>query len=410
MKESIQRSKTRCQVIIDTPIIEPKKKFSPHSSKSSLKHSISKEAIRSQGTIKNFINDMKAEEIKTDDIKNDEKNDSDESDDKNEYNSESLDIIESKPLNQEKPAQIVSNIVYNNDPIYIQEEYNEIEIIDFMPYIEELKQLMTDFKNEYSVQISSIYLNIQETHKELTSQISETKEKQQSFIETYTKKGFEMDILMREAIHECSMVSNLRKRDMSDINSSIFEVSTKLENFIENNTKFEDKLSEITQRINSLIEISKISMSLQEQDEKDRESISLMGYKEAKPSAKNSIKKPVITIDKMCQSCTGQGSIVLSAFKMACLAYTPSSVLFSSQVFSRKELIDMQKRIIEGILAPNALHSVSHVLEEKQKNRAKSAFSMRRYRPNSLVAGSNVTNIEIYSSIGSDLPVLQKKF
>ena len=151
-------------------------------------------------------------------------------------------------------------------------------------------------------------------------------------------------------------------------------------------------------------------MSLQEQDEKDRESISLMGYKEAKPSAKNSIKKPVITIDKMCQSCTGQGSIVLSAFKMACLAYTPSSVLFSSQVFSRKELIDMQKRIIEGILAPNALHSVSHVLEEKQKNRAKSAFSMRRYRPNSLVAGSNVTNIEIYSSIGSDLPVLQKKF
>jgi hypothetical protein len=392
LKDSIERSKARCQAIIDAPIPEPKRRISNHSSRASLKKSFSKEGLRSLGTLKSSGTELK-----------NEAHESEESEESKE-SKEIPEVIEKTSPVQEKNASLTNF----NDPVFMN-QYEEIEIIDYMPYIQELKEIMSDFRTEYTNEISSIYKNIQNTRTELNTQINETSLKQDHFIDTYTKKQKELDLLMSEAMHECNMVSNLRKRDLSDINTNISELDSKLNACSEQTFKFEEEFLSISRKINLLIELSKIGISLQQQDERDRDSISLMGYKETKIPGKASIKKPVVSIDKMCQSCTGQASIVLSAFKMACLAYAPSQVMYSKQFFSRKELIDMQKRIIEGVASNDANNSIIQIPEDKQNTRAKSAFTMRRFRPSSVPIGSNATNVEIYSSIGSDLPVLHKK-
>ena len=289
LKDAIEKSKSRCQAIIDTPLPpEPKKKkFSAQSSKESLKKS---EAIISQATLKSPPPEVKNEEI----------NDSEPS----ELN-ETIqpDFVAMRPISREKvqsPRSIFP------EPIYVQNEFEELDLIDYMPYIEELKQIMNEFKSEYIAEISNIYKNMQTLKLDVDDRIKDIKEKQERFIDAYTKKEQEMDLVLNEAIHECNMVSNLRKRDMSDINSSINEVTSKLDNFFDQNGKIEEDIFEISKKISSLMEISKITISLQQQDEVDRESISLMGHKEAKPPSKASIRKQVISIDKTCQSCTGQ--------------------------------------------------------------------------------------------------------
>lgn len=47
-----------------------------------------------------------------------------------------------------------------------------------------------------------------------------------------------------------------------------------------------------------------------------------------------------IKMDKKCLSCSGQSSMVLSAFKLACLNYSSSPVEYNKKIFEKTELID----------------------------------------------------------------------
>jgi len=94
---------------------------------------------------------------------------------------------------------------------------------------------------------------------------------------------------------------------------------------------------------------------------------------------------------------------------MACLAYTPSSIFYSSQEFARKELIDIQRRMIEGVPSTGK-PEIQSALEEKQKTRARSALNARRNRPNSVPFPPNsVYNLDVYSSIASELPIVHRR-
>ena len=46
--------------------------------------------------------------------------------------------------------------------------------------------------------------------------------------------------------------------------------------------------------------------------------------------------KPVISLDPICLSCTNMQSDVIKQFKIACLAYAPSPVIFRNLEFSRQ--------------------------------------------------------------------------
>jgi len=56
---------------------------------------------------------------------------------------------------------------------------------------------------------------------------------------------------------------------------------------------------------------------------------------------------PVMTIDKRCLSCSGNTATVLAGFKLACLQYAPSPVLYRDVPHSRTELIRLRMELIK---------------------------------------------------------------
>ena len=64
--------------------------------------------------------------------------------------------------------------------------------------------------------------------------------------------------------------------------------------------------------------------------------------------ANNSISaNGVVSIDKKWFSWTNQNSVVLNAFKIAWLGYTPSDVAFNGKSYKRWSLINLRAQIIE---------------------------------------------------------------
>lgn len=403
MKEAIEKSKARCQTIIDTPLPEKRKIISPTSSKSSLKHIPSKENVKSLSESKPVVVESQIESIG----KESESNDS--------VEPIQNDIVDIRPMSQERnvPSSLTTSLhqpVFH-DVMFMPQQYEDLEMVDYMPYIDEVKKLLDDFKSEHASELANIHKIIKTIKSEIEVILNSMKKKQDEFIEAYQRQAKEMELLLSESVHECSMVTNQRKRDLTDMNTSLAEITGRFDRFTAHYEKHEEHSEELLKKLNSIVEICKIFQALQQQDECDRESIALMGYKETKVPSKGNLKKPVISVDKSCLSCTGQNPTILSAFKMACLTYMPSQVMFSSQEFSRKELIDIQRRMIEGIEAVPKTNVLTQAVIAKQKNRAKSAFTVRRQRPSSGPFGGSVaTNAEVFSSIASDLPILHKKF
>ena len=89
-----------------------------------------------------------------------------------------------------------------------------------------------------------------------------------------------------------------------------------------------------------LLESTKILFSLLKQDEKDRENLQLTAYSEHRSKSLTK-HKPQVTLRPECLSCSGQASSVYSAFKIACLNYTPSDILFNNRHFPRISLIKL---------------------------------------------------------------------
>lgn len=106
---------------------------------------------------------------------------------------------------------------------------------------------------------------------------------------------------------------------------------------------FHDSMINIKEMMFSIAEAINISYHLQIQDEDDRKSIQLMGLTQNTRHIeynKDSKKSP-ITIDEKCLSCnTGTANVILKAFKVACLTYKSSNVIYKSTPYSRLNLID----------------------------------------------------------------------
>lgn len=97
-----------------------------------------------------------------------------------------------------------------------------------------------------------------------------------------------------------------------------------------------------------LLESTKILFYLLKQDEKDRENLQLTAYSEHRSKSLTK-HKPQVTLRPECLSCSGQASSVYSAFKMACLNYTPSEIIFNNKHFPRTSLIKLLGEYISHI-------------------------------------------------------------
>jgi len=139
-----------------------------------------------------------------------------------------------------------------------------------------------------------------------------------------------------------------------------------------------------------------IDVCLDYQDEEDRKGISLMGYKEnakfdkpmagiagnvhpKRPDGHARVTTPrqlrstapgggggalgartgrmnmqakdyssSVNLDRNCLSCSGSPSVIFSAFKMACLAYTPSLLDYRGESYNRQQLIELRSKMIKS--------------------------------------------------------------
>ena len=55
-----------------------------------------------------------------------------------------------------------------------------------------------------------------------------------------------------------------------------------------------------------------------------------------------------VKLQKRCLSCSGNSSIVLNAFKIACLAYNPGTVGYRGQIYTREFLLALKQQIMQS--------------------------------------------------------------
>ncbi|CAG9331176.1 unnamed protein product [Blepharisma stoltei] len=313
-----------------------------------------------------------------------------------------------------------------NEPFFMQQQ------IDFSPYIEEVKQMIFELKSLHEEDILSIKdeilllkenildtkMKTEEVDTQLKLRLYEISQKEKEIMEDTSQRIKEVELIMEQNMSEYMTILNQRKRENSDIASDIKALNTKIAGLSYQNPKNEEKYESLRKVVELLVEYSKICISLQSQDEIDRDSISLLAYKDTKqrPGSRTQSRaanaRPVVSIDKQCQSCAGQSSIVMNAFKMACLAYTPSLVLYGGSQFNRKELIDIQKKIIEGIWETNSNEfSMTSFLEENRNIRCKTSTSFRKWRPSSVPANDLIIHTPQFdlSNTEGELPILSRK-
>ncbi|OMJ87984.1 hypothetical protein SteCoe_10136 [Stentor coeruleus] len=264
--------------------------------------------------------------------------------------------------------------------------------IDYHPLIDEAKaigkSLVNDLK-EYHDRDSAYF-------REILKDIKEDVEKKHKIVLECVEKVAndahknlkELELIINQALAECTSAITMRKRDQSDFTIEIKGLHQKAEGIEGQYGAINERMDMINRSMDYITESIRIMNALSKQDEIDRESIALMGYKEGKEGKYGKISKPVVSIEKQCLSCTGQSSVVITAFKIACLAYSPSCVNFRNITFTRKDLIDIQHRILSTLRVEKSLQ-LSSMLEDIRGGRSKTSSNIK-IRPLS-VPSSNFT-------------------
>ena len=219
----------------------------------------------------------------------------------------------------------------------------------------------------------------------------------QVFYDDISKTNQILNLQIQQAALECNSAVTQRKRDHHDNQGEFRKIQGIFENFSKKYEIVNKNIENFSKTVTLLIEFSKIVHALMQQDEVDRESIALFGVKDSKPSLKG---KTPVSVDKQCITCSGQPNFITSAFKLACLAYSPTSVLFKDTVYERVEMIEILKRIVDGI-SDEALADFVPLSDLPRQN---ASMKPGHFRPHS--RQSNMSFSQSIASATPDLPPL----
>ena len=153
-----------------------------------------------------------------------------------------------------------------------------------------------------------------------------------------------------------------RNREKANFNLKINNLDSKVEKLKKSFNNQDDATDSLAETVNLLVETEMISHAMQVQDEIDREKLALMGYKEENVDLKAQTMKtrgrntesnnPYVSLDKQCLTCSGQSSVVMKAFKIACLAYKPSPVVFPETEMKshlRIDLLNLKGKMLKNL-------------------------------------------------------------
>ena len=227
------------------------------------------------------------------------------------------------------------------------------EVVDMF---EDLREMVEELKAEterqtYVHEDEIGYLNDQ--MKQISEKIDQNNQNLESFKELYEKHSEEthkvtssLDFQIKQAIHECNAAVSQRRRDNTDHTAEFRKIKAKLEQISGEKDKTRNAIDSLKKAIEGLVEVSRMNNALLFQDENDRDSMALIGYKS---SQKTKTSKQVVSFDNQCISCTGQNPTLINAFKMACLSYRPSLVSYHSQRLARKDFLHAQAKVINSV-------------------------------------------------------------
>lgn len=101
--------------------------------------------------------------------------------------------------------------------------------------------------------------------------------------------------------------------------------------------------------LSEVVEFCLIVHALLDQDEEDRKSIQLTGYRDqVQDTPKGRQRSAVLGLDPKCLSCCGGHTGVLAAFKVACMTYNPSPLRYRGTVYSRAQLIGTLGEVLKS--------------------------------------------------------------
>ncbi|OMJ78878.1 hypothetical protein SteCoe_21232 [Stentor coeruleus] len=283
------------------------------------------------------------------------------------------------------------------------------EQIDYTPMINAAKdELRKEFSEKFEGFMKTTELDLESLHSvmnthsnQISSIITSFKDSVASTFKETQKKIHDLEMMTKQVFYETNSQLNNRKRENNDFKSELKIVQDKLEETKQQYMIMTEANDLISRKFATMVEYCSMAIALQMQDESDRESISLMGYKESKPM-KGAPKpgKAIVGLDKQCISCTGQSSVVLNAFKIACLTYTPSQVIYRNEKYTRMELYDMLKRLLNSLM--NGFQETS-ILEKRQRA---ASTTLKNYRPQSVPSPQASPHSEFPNA---DLPRILRK-
>jgi len=399
IRTCMQQLVQRAQEIIETPLPVQRPQVTPGSSKSSLSQLLSNRSKRkpsknSHSSIADSGGNSARDYILTEDqeeglsveyqaqeafLENQSEETLQEDLDSEEEGNYSIKVLSSESESESgKPVEIPQS----------HELYTKID--ELKEAIEEIKNYQTTqdqtSRNQTQAQTESITAlqnqlqELQQLQKETnqTLELYVFAEDHNEFQNQVNKKLQELELRTDQFSSECSALVSQRKRDLSDINTNIRLLRSNIDNITQEKSSLHQHIVDLKRGLDNVVQVSKITCKLLGQDEADKESISLIGQKstplKSRPTTKSG--RAPVSLERSCLSCSGNSSSITSAFKMACLAYYPSPVKYLGKSYSRKEMIEIQCKILEAVLeekerpstvgVPNALRPISGLSLYKQ--------------------------------------------
>jgi hypothetical protein len=259
-----------------------------------------------------------------------------------------------KKASEEADSRIIEKI--GKESLEIHTKFSEL--------VKKFSVLERDTQGKVRVLEENFEKIVKTTEKSLNSQ----EKTLQIFYDDISKTNQVLNLQIQQAALECNSAVTQRKRDHHDNQAEFKKIQVIFENFTRKYEQVNKNIENFSKTVVLLTEFSKIVHALMQQDEIDRESIALFGVKDSKAALKG--KAPVM-IDKQCITCSGQPNFITNAFKLACLAYSPTCVLFKDVVYERAEMIEILRKIVEGV-SDDTLSEFTLVLDgQKQGNSLK---------------------------------------
>eukprot|EP00746_Dinoflagellata_sp_MGD_P106778 gnl/MRDRNA2_/MRDRNA2_44727_c0_seq1.p1 gnl/MRDRNA2_/MRDRNA2_44727_c0~~gnl/MRDRNA2_/MRDRNA2_44727_c0_seq1.p1 ORF type:complete len:578 (-),score=134.15 gnl/MRDRNA2_/MRDRNA2_44727_c0_seq1:41-1774(-) len=192
--------------------------------------------------------------------------------------------------------------------------------------------------------------------------------------------------LVKEVRADMEELNRKRKRDKTSVDIEMKHLKKRLGDVFENSDAVLRGMEHLWQVLSMILEGERVQNALELQDSVDRKRIALMGVKDdelslsrnygsspqrPRPEARSAAQEraadktprattapggakpkggkqnqPIVSVDTRCLSCSGQAPLVMSAFKMACLQYTPSKVEYQAQAYDRHDLLQHRQTLL----------------------------------------------------------------